>query len=368
MKSVLIKDLTGNFARKTFLNTTYPQVLSIRQQFYDFAKDLNQELGSAIINHFNERLKRADETLMLGEYAPYIFGDLFNISELTIKKVAFPWFLLYEYSLLLDDLLDKERENWQLELLSSQVLLDSSYREFLLVINDQLTVFNSFEKYRKESIDGMINELKWSNLKSINGIKSNVIIQGRKAALVKFCISYMISIDKNKSILNEEEEILDNICAAIQLLDDLTDFMEDHNEGRLNIMLAFVYNWIENRNPLYNRNNINTEQLIAGLIASQSLNTTLELSHNLLKSINRLKENNRVNAGSIRYFNDLADSCIKKSKQIDSILQIQGHNISNYINFIFKNNINETYLNSEERKYINSIFFDILAFAPKASN
>jgi hypothetical protein len=365
MKSLLIKDLTESFVKDSFLKTIKPDVLNIRNQFYDFAKNLNSELGTILINHFNERIKRANETLMLGEYAPFIFGDLFKISYESINKVAFTWFLMYEYSLLLDDLLDKERENWKLELLSSQILLDNSFKKFFLAINNQIDIYNSFEKYRKESIDAMISELKCSNMKSI---RSNVIIQGRKAALVKFCVSYMINIDKKREISEEEESILDNICAGIQLLDDLTDFMEDHIEGRLNLMLSFVYNWIENNYQLYNRKNINNDQLIAGLIVSQSLNTTLEFSHNLLKSACQLKGNKKITTGSIEYFNELAENCIIKSDQIDNILQIQKVNISKYMNCLFENVANKTYFNSENKEYMNNKFLEILSFVPKASN
>lgn len=368
MKSLLIKNLTESFVKDSFLNTIKPHVLKIRHQFHDFAMKLKPELAAIVINHFNERLKRADETLMLGEYAPNILGNLFSISKSTINKVAFPWFLMYEYSLLLDDLLDKERENWQLELLSSQVLLDSSFKEFFLIVNNQLVVFKSFEKYRNESIDGIVNELKWSKLNSIECVESAVIIQGRKAALVKFCVSYMINVDKKRNITEEEESILDNICAGIQLLDDLTDFIEDHNEGRINLILSSIYKWIENNYPIYNRKNINNDQLIAGLILSQSLNTTLEFSHFLLKSVNQLKSNNKLNIGSIEYFNELAENCLQKGRLVDNILQVQTKNISIYKKNLFQGNINVSYANSKKKEYMKNIFLDILSFTPKSSN
>lgn len=365
MKSLLIKNLTESFVEDSFLNTIKPSVLDIRNQFDVFAKSLNSELGTTLINHFNERIERADETLMLGEYAPFIFGNLFSISNASINKVAFPWFLMYEYSLLLDDLLDKKRDNWQLELLSSQILLDNSFKNFFLAINDQIEIFDSFKKYRKESIEAMVHELTYSNMKSIG---SNVIIQGRKAALVKFCVSYMISIDKNRKISEFEENILDDICAGIQLLDDLTDFMEDHSEGRLNLMLSFVYNWIESSYNMLNRRNINTEQLIAGLIASQSLHTTLEFSHKLLKTVNHLKGNKKVGNGAIEYFNELAENCIQKTSQIDKIERIHKNCISNYMNCIFENNVTKNCLKSKEKEFVSNIFSDILSFVPKASN
>jgi len=368
MKSLLIRELTENFVEESFLNTIRPDVLRIRQQFKEYAIKLKPELGKIVINHFNERLARANDTLMLGEYAPFILGNLFGISESSISKVAFPWFLMYEYSLLLDDLLDKERENWQLELLSSQVLLDNSHREFFYNIKNEISILDSFDKYRNQSIDSIIHELKWSKMSSIECVDSAVIIQGRKAALVKFCVSYMIHIDKNREITNEEESILDNICAGIQLLDDLTDFMEDYNEGRINIMLSSIYNWIETNYPECNRDNLSSDQLIAGLILSQNLNTTLEFSHFLLKSVNMLTINNYKNNGSIEYFNELADNCSQKGLLVDNILKVHANNISIFKRNIFQKEIDESYANSEEKEAMINIFLDILSFTPKSSN
>lgn len=368
MKSVIVKNLTEGFVKESFLNSIKPHVLCIRSQFHDFALKLKPELGKILIDHFNERLERANNTLMLGEYAPFILGDLFSVSKSTINKVAFPWFLMYEYSLLLDDLLDKEREYWQLELLSSQILLDNTFKEFIEVANNKFNIFTSFNKYRNESVDSLVNELKWSNDGFIENIDSAIIIQGRKAALVKFCISYMINIDKTRNISEVEETTLDNICAGIQLLDDLTDFIEDHNEGRTNVMLSSIFKWVEKNYPMINRDNINNEQLIAGLILSQSLNITLEFSHYLLKSVNKMICENKANLGSIEYFNDLAENCLQKGMQVDKILQIQSKNISIYKEQIFQINSNSLQSNSFEKESITDLFLDILSFTPKSSN
>lgn len=368
MKSLLIRNLTEDFVKESYLSTIKPNVIGIRKQFKEYVLKLNPELWKTIINHFNERLKRANNTLMLGEYAPFILGNLFSVSELTINRVAFPWFLMYEYSLLLDDLMDKKRENWQLELLSSQALLDSSFKEFITLANNRFNIFKSFDKYRDEAFDGMVNELKWSKNNSINNIKSSAIIQGRKAALVKFCVSYMIDIDQNRNISKDEECILDNICAGIQLLDDLTDFMEDHNEARLNIMLSKTYEWLENNYYISDRENINSDQLIAGLILSQSLNAILEFSHKFLNTANRLKRKNGKNTNSIEYFNELSASCLHTSKLVNNIIQYYSKDILIYTKYLFFQNNSKLFEKLKTKELIRNVFLDILIISPKSSN
>lgn len=368
MKTLILSNITEDYSKVSYLNTIRPKVLNVRRQFYDYAANMKSELGNSVIYHFNERLKRAGDTLMLGEYAPFILGDLFSISETGISKISFPWLILYEYCLLLDDLMDKERENWQLEMLSSQVLLDKAYKEYFVDANDRYNIHNYFERYRNESIEGIVSELNWSKNNKIENIDAAIIIQGRKAALVKFCVASMINVEHNRNITKEEEKILDNICAAIQLLDDLTDISEDHTECRINIMLSTIYKWIENKYPYYNKTNINYDQLIAGLIISQSMNTTLEISANQLRSVKILEKRFRDNDGSIEYFMQLAENCLQKSKQVDNILKEESKNILLYEKYLFQKECNDLNEESNVKENVKNLFRDILACTPKTSN
>lgn len=364
MESSLLNNVTVDCTKESFFNIISPQIFKLRQQFHKFAWKQSPELAKTIINHYNERLVRAGSTLMIGEYVPFILGDLFSISMASIQKVAFPWFLMYQYSLLIDDLLDQTRKNWKLELLSSQVLLDASFKEFSNNNNNE--IFSLFEKYRNESVNGMICEFNHSKNDAINPTKetvSHLIMQGRKAALAKFCVTYMISIDKHREIKKNEERILDNICAGVQLLDDLTDYSEDYYENRINITLSIMYKWFKINHPTLNSKKLNHKQLVAGIIVSKSLENTLDFSHSLLKSVNDLYKNTSLGYNAIGYFNELASECHQKKRFIGQIVSNNSSQIELYNSYLFNNHNKIGKIESTEK-----LFKKIIALSPKLSN
>jgi len=368
MKSLIIKNITENHVNESFLKTLTPHIIEVREMFYNFTECLPVELKTCLINHFKERVKRADGTLMLGEYAPFILGNLFSISIESINKVAFPWFLMYEYSLLLDDLIDKKRKDWQNELLSSQLVLDKSYREFFVSINNRNQLFDSLEKYRNQSVKSMLCEKEWSETGYIANLDNSIILQGRKASLVKFCVSYMFNLETNRVITSKEEEVLDNICAGIQLLDDLTDFHEDFSESRINLLLNTTLKWLNSHYPNIENSKLSNDQLISALILSQSVNTSLEFSGHLLKSINELINRSPLNSGSFDYFSDLAEQCLQKSSFIDCEILKNTKHIKYYQEYIYAQNNFSIDNSNPDYSNIRDLFLHLLSISPKASN
>lgn len=368
MKSLIIKNITEKNVNKSFLKTISPHIVEVRNIFYKYCETLPTDLCSSLILHFQERNERASGTLMLGEYAPFILGDLFSISHGSIKNVAFPWFLMYEYSLLLDDLIDKERVNWHNELLSSQLILDKSYHNFFVSVNNRKQLFDSLEKYRKQSVDSMLHEKSWSIERDIKDLNNSIIIQGRKAALVKFCVTYMFNLDSNRIIFPQEEKVLDNICAAIQLLDDLTDFYEDYSENRINLLLNTTFKWLNNNYPNINCSTLSYDQLVSALVLSQSVNTTLEFSGNLLSNLSETIKPNPSNSGSYSYFLDIANQCFQKSSLIDNEVSKNINLINKFKEYIFGQNNLKVDETNADFTMLRNLFLHLLSISPKASN
>jgi hypothetical protein len=343
MKVLILNELTEIGVCNNFLVSIKPYVLKIRSQFYDFAEKLSPVVKATVLNHFHERINRAGETIMLGEYTPFIFGDLFSISKKTIESIAFPWFLIYEETLLLDDLTDKERVNYQKELQVKELLALKNFSFLKTLKND---IYKYYVQYKNQTLEAMLYEIELSKdaTNYSNQEMDRVIIQGRKAALVKFCIAYMIEVDKSRKLTVKEEKILDKICAGIQLLDDLTDFMEDYKEKKENLLLSVAKRWIKTHFSKIDLCALSRNQLIAAVVFSNSVNTTLDFASNNINSISELSNPN--NSGSIEYFTKLALNCHSKSLELDNIrksLLYKEHEIAEMIfkNKIYRNSILE---------------------------
>lgn len=351
----------------SYLSLFEKEINKVRKEFYSFTDSLNNPINEILKNHFKERLNRLENVPMLGEYSVLVFGELFSISKKIIQENLLPWFLLYEYSLLLDDLLDKKRLNWELELLASQIVLDKSLSEYLKVIGNNELAFKTFEKFRRQSVDSMIYEILWSKNRLVNSTDISVNIQGQKASLLKFCITSLITRKDNRLLSIDEEKSLNDLCAGIQLLDDLTDIFEDHQEGRMNIVLQETYKWIYKNSQMKTFNEIDYNHLTIGLIYSGNLNITLDIASDL---ISRAIDLNWVNKKSHAYsfLKHLIIDCKTSSEKFDRLLENSNLNSLMITTTFNSSNVAKSISESHELETLWKKINEYLKFIPKASN
>jgi hypothetical protein len=318
----------------------------IREQFEDFTKTLNNPIRRVVLDHFNNRCEKHKGIPMLGEYLISLFGNLFSISSHILKENLFPWFLLYEYSLMLDDLLDKKPANWELELLSSQILLDKAIIEYSKIFKNDKIVFDRYESYRKESINSMIYEIIWSTNNNWNPTNIAIPLQGRKAALMKFGINCLFIQDKGRALKTNEEKALDDLCSGIQLIDDLTDFIDDYRERRQNVILQESQKWIVSNYSEISLDNLNNDQLLLSLIYSGSINNSLEVAGELFNNALKLDVIDKENL-AYQYFKNIEFNLIDASKKLDELLMVNYHLKPLLLNRFF-------YIEKEENRYSNT--------------
>lgn len=304
----------------SFLNR---KVEENRKLFVEYAKSLPSPLEKILLAHYNDRLIKAGDNPMLGEYAPFMLGDLLSINEKFVDQLSFPWFLLYEYSLLLDDLLDnKSRDDWKYELLVSQILLDYSVGCFKIIFGQDQYISSSFDNYRKESVESMLVEMSKSLIMKSEISDQAILDQGRKAAFVKFCATTMVYLDKRRELSRNEQSGIDALCCGIQLLDDVHDVIEDHISGQMNILLNEVYTWFQKKNLLTSSlstiENIGIQQLIIGLVYSRGLTKSWDLASEYLNlGLNYFHEKETK---SYSFLHDLSVKCSVSSTTLNGLI------------------------------------------------
>lgn len=298
------------------------EILANRKWLIEKSNSFPFPLGKVLQEHYNSRMNRAGVTPMLGEYAPYLIGDLFSIQNQVVDCFSRSWILLYEYSLLLDDLLDEKNEStWKYELLLSQVIFESFLTEIVTHYDDKKLILDLLSQYRKESVLSMIHEMNCSESRFNKPIDPVIIIQGGKLSLVKLLASCMLLMDRGRPLSMKEDCCIGHISAGIQLLDDLADAIEDHIAGRMNTTLKNAYQWlskINSKNTKFNSNAIGINQFLVGLIFSHSIDNTWNLaSHQLDQGLDLVckKESN-----SYIYFNSISEKCKKASVELRELI------------------------------------------------
>ncbi|MCJ7602282.1 MAG: hypothetical protein MUO63_12405 [Desulfobulbaceae bacterium] len=293
------------------LNAYLSQINRLRQKLIGFSHSLPSPLGEYLRKHFQRRLQKANDQLMLGELAIFIFSDLLSIPATYRDEIAFPWLLLYEHALVMDDILDKNIESSH-NLILSQVLLDKANSAFNELFQHNPSVLRSFEKYRLESMVAMMQEIEWSK-GTVTPNRQNIFLQqGRKAALAKFCAA-ALQFQSQKNILEPKQEAgIDFLLSGIQLLDDFDDWYDDYKSGQLNYLQESTLQWLHKKmalqNDKINITNFGPNQILVGMILSGSVYQTWDIaSYNITRALNYL--DSPTNTGTFNYFQSLVENC-----------------------------------------------------------
>ncbi|HWR82090.1 MAG TPA: hypothetical protein VN285_02175 [Candidatus Deferrimicrobium sp.] len=253
-----------------YMSRVQSETTLLRKNLDAYGLQLPAPLGLALNAHVHERRERCEGRPMMGECAPFLIGPLFSITGSAVRSVAYPWLLMYEYSLLLDDLVDTARSNRSNETILSQVLLATSVSEFRNVVGDEVSIWNAYATYRDEWLNAMLHEVN-SPADGTDQFSEDAILQhGKKAAIVKFCAACMVFLDKGRLLTVREEQAIDCFCSGVQMLDDVADITEDFLDHRDSILLGDIYDWIQKHCSYCDNNSTGSQSscLVAGLVYS----------------------------------------------------------------------------------------------------
>lgn len=222
-------------------------VIRARRRLLRHLESLPEPFDSLAVKFYQERLRRAGHRPMLGEYAPFLLRQVFGASQGTVEAICLPWFVLYAYTLSLDDVLDRIEDASPVDVILSQVLLDSALLLWKPRFDSHGDLWDMFLQYRTESAVAIVGEATASRawLQSAPNLsQSRHILMGQKAALVKL-LAVSLSLDSRSRLLNSEENTgIDNVCAGIQLLDDITDYLEDYHARHYTYPLCLSLRWL----------------------------------------------------------------------------------------------------------------------------
>jgi len=208
------------------------------------ADRLPEALKKRLVAYYEERIQRSGSNLMFGEQVPFLLVDLLGTSRVSAERIMLPWALLYAHSLLLDDLLDQPDRMDPIDVILSQILLDRAVSGFRDSVGTDPAIWNSFERYRQESLNAMVHEIQQSRRPTTVDAAGQLTYQGYKSAVAKFCAAALVYVEQQRALSATEEDALEGICVAVQLLDDLQDIAEDRAANRYNYILHRASRWL----------------------------------------------------------------------------------------------------------------------------
>lgn len=181
---------------------------------------LIEDRDFAALRHYRERLGRSGTSIMLGEAVPYLFSEGYPSNDMPYEKATKAWFLLYHHALVVDDLTDGHVEDSPATRALAARLLEKTlgaWRDYDLggMRNGLREVF---DRYYAEQVRAGRSPI------------GDAASLGHRGALVKYFVA-VFKMHATGTLLNgTEERAIESLLAGFQILDDVTDCVEDGRE------------------------------------------------------------------------------------------------------------------------------------------
>jgi hypothetical protein len=300
------------------------RLLTLRANFFDCMGTLPEPFGSTIKDHYVERLVRSEDRHMLGEYAPALLAQLLDIPEDPSDGITVQWLALYECSLLFDDVVDNagsRRAEWAL---CAQFLYDYCLFGWEPYFEQYPGLRTKFGEYHAQAIAAALFEIQqsehWCVRNPVDALPEMQAAMGRKAALVKFCGAVLSLQFKRRLLDSVEEEGIDSLCAGIQLLDDLTDSVEDNKSGHDNYVVRLALGRLLGRDGIWPTvAYLRSDELTAILVLSNVWSEIVRSVEGFLrKGLSALSGGAETMA--VRYLNSISANCRDTAQTIECLL------------------------------------------------
>lgn len=262
------------------------RLANAREQFLSTVAQLPQPFNVLAENHYLTRGDRAADRQRLGESVPWVVADALSVPLAEADNIAIPWLFLYEYILVVDDLIDAPSRHDKALVVLSGILLERAVRGFAEYVNHDPLFWVAFEKYADATAEAGAHELISNCDANRRFDRQEHVALGRKSSLTKLAPTLLLLKLQSRLLSQEEEEVFDDICAAVQLLDDFTDFHEDYRDGNFTYPVATSLTWLASIRGVDPATvaRVNAEDATAAFVLSGAAAKTTEEIETFLKA------------------------------------------------------------------------------------
>lgn len=184
-------------------------------------------LGSWCNERYAERTARAGARLMWGEAVPLLLGDACGAARTVPSRLTIPWLLLYAHALFVDDTQDMGRPG------DEAILCDQLKKQALEAWRPEFDRDPRLQTLLAECHCRMQQAVLADRDLETSGLSGGALrTLAAKSALVHFGLAAMRSAASEAFPGRAMTAGLSQVCAAVQVLDDLADMQEDLPRGR----------------------------------------------------------------------------------------------------------------------------------------
>ncbi len=250
----------------------------LRGQFKAELATLPGTCAAIALKAYEDRIERARERRLLGEYAPWLMADLAGCDKRTIRQGAIAWLYIYLFVLMTDDFIDRPDARDPNELIVGALLLQRG-------LTGALERFPAQHRY--ELTAALQEAFDWTAVAGIRELtdhrgrvtpfsQDQVRSTGKKLAMLRVCALAVASASDSLHVLADIDAFIEFFAVGLQLLDDLTDFDEDFQAGNWTMPLSKIVECgYATISPSVSRV-VSRNELLALMIVSGAIESTLE--------------------------------------------------------------------------------------------
>lgn len=245
------------------------RALRTRRKYLARLRTLPEPLGGLCADFYEQRVNRVRPKPLLGEYLPWMLGDLCGIPETRVARVAEAWLPAYLHVLAIDDLLDQTADVDRATLpIVSSVFAEQAFVSYALLFGSDERFWSRFEAFFFRTGAAGAREIVLARGRVSSVSPTELRRAGEKIDVVKVCY---VSLALANGVDPEERHLaaLEDFAVGIQLFDDISDWEEDFAIGSFTPLLALGFrdaNDAERSNRAGDRRHVLARLVVSGAL------------------------------------------------------------------------------------------------------
>ena len=313
------------FARPLRPQTDAPQrellgyrraVLRARNELLGSLRALPEPLGEVCAEFYEQRVRRASPKPLLGEYLPWMLGDLLGAAPSTTLRLTAAWLPLYLHVLAIDDWLDDEVDvDRQTLPIVSSVFAERAFQTYLAIFGSDSRFWPRFERFFLRTGAAGTREMVFARNRIPSITPDDLLAAGEKIDLIKICLLSLV-LATGQELKDAHLAALDDFAIGVQLLDDIGDWEQDLAVGNFTPLLAMAFADTDERRGIDS-----PQEVLARLVATGALGRCLDEGADRLERAAAMASQGTRSRGA-RFLAATVTAMRSVRRESDAVLQI----------------------------------------------
>ncbi len=302
----------------------FPDLTQNRDQVFAGIACLPAIVQDQARSSYLRRVNTSNGKTPLGESAPVLVSSLIpDISSHEIEAAIHPWLGIYAFTLLIDDVIDDDTVDRSALVIAASLFLEKALSFAYSTASDPATLRTHIDSYFESAASAFsLEEILRRESKSFSA--STLKILREKVSLIHLCLPLLLR-NRSTGIPPNAQSAVDRLALAMQLLDDVTDWEDDHRNHTTTILLSEGFRWAQDRGVPADQ--LTADGVLTSVLMSGALHKSTRIAAFLLFHVRLAVPQKSFSTPGWQLLNDSYQSCTHLSKQVSALRRMRFQEI-----------------------------------------